>query len=267
MTTSLLPAALARCRRALLAVGLFSLIVNLLMLTVSLYMMQVFDRVLASRSTATLLWLTVVAVGAVALLGLLDALRTRVLARTGVWLEQRLGCHVLSRAVTAALGQHDYRTEALRDLGTLRAFLGSTTALSLFDAPWVPVYLAFAYLLHPLIGHIALAGALALLALALLNDRLTAPALGRANAAVVRAMRRAEACVRNPGAIDAMGLLPGIAGVGPRTRPRRWPSTRAPATARPWFWACRGSAGCWCRSRCSVPAPGWWSATTCPAAA
>jgi PrtD family type I secretion system ABC transporter len=199
-----------RCRQTFLSVGLFSLLINLLMLTVSIYMMQVFDRVLASGSGATLVYLTLIAVGAIALLAGLDAVRTRLLGRASLWLEHKLAPATFGRAVESALTDQPYRTEALRDLGTLRSALSGPAVLALVDAPWVPIYLAVIYLLHPLLGHIALAGALGLFSIALLNHAATQHLLHQANAASVTSLHRAEASVRNAEVVDAMGLLPGL---------------------------------------------------------
>jgi PrtD family type I secretion system ABC transporter len=206
--------ALARGRAALVAAGGFSLAVNLLMLTSALYMMQVFDRVLASGRIETLVYLTVLAAGALALLAVLDVLRGRVLARVAAWIERVVAPAALARSVEAALRRDEGRADALRDLAALRGFLGGSGVLALFDLPWVPVYLAVAYLLHPVLGHVALAGAAVLLSLAFVNDRLTRASLRDAEASARRALRMAEAGCRNAEAVDALGLLPGLT--------RRW---------------------------------------------
>jgi ABC-type protease/lipase transport system fused ATPase/permease subunit len=114
---------LKRCHPEMAAALVFSLTVNILMLTSSVYMMQVYDRVLASGSAATLGYLTLIAVGALLILALLDAVRARLLGRVGTWLEAILGPVVLRRGFDAALADESYRTEALRDLGTIRGFL------------------------------------------------------------------------------------------------------------------------------------------------
>lgn len=202
--------ALARGRGALVAAGGFSLAVNLLMLTSALYMMQVFDRVLASGRIETLVYLTVAAAGALALLAVLDVLRGRVLARVAAWVERVVAPAALARSVDAALRRDEGRVDALRDLAALRGFLGGPGVLALFDLPWVPVYLAVAYLLHPVLGHVALAGAAVLLSLAFANDRLTQASLRNAETSARRALRMAEAGYRNAEVVDALGLLPGL---------------------------------------------------------
>ncbi len=185
---------------------MFSLAVNLLMLTTSIYMMPIFDRVLGSGSLETLVYLTVVATGAIGFLSLLEVVRSRLLARISTWLEARLAPAALGRMIDQALARNGARAEAQSDLGQLRGFLGGPGVLALFDAPWVPVYLAVVYLLHPALGHVALAGAVVLFALALANDRLPG---GRSS--------------RRPGS---------------RGGPAGWPTRRRamPRRSMPWAW-------------------------------
>lgn len=204
---------LSRCRAPLVWATGFSLLINILMLASSLYMMQVYDRVLPSGSLPTLLFLSLITAGALALLSALDFLRARLLGTLGDWLERRLAPPVLDRMVEAALlGRRD-GTAMLKDLGTLHSVLGNGAAF-LFDVPWVPVYLALIYALHPVLGHLAVASALLLFALALVNDRVTRTCLRDATVASNRAVATAEAALRNAEVVDAMHLLPGLA--------RRW---------------------------------------------
>src|SRR5215217_2809496 len=142
--------ALRACRKQFIVVGLFSGMVNLLQLTTSIYMMQVFDRVLASRILDTLYYLSLIAIGATLVLALLEAVRGQVM--------QRVAPESFVRAIESTLRGRPYRMEALRDLAVCRGFLGSPGALSLYDVPWVPIYLAVIFMLHWVIGCIALAG-------------------------------------------------------------------------------------------------------------
>ncbi len=176
------------------------------MLTTSIYMMPIFDRVLGSGSLETLVYLTVVATGAIFFLSLLEVVRSRMLARISTWLEARLAPAALGRMIDQAVARDGARAEALSDLGQLRGFLGGPGVLALFDAPWVPVYLAVVYLLHPALGHVALAGAVVLFGLALANDRLTRRPFQLATAVTRRAGRVADAAPRNAEAVDAMGM-------------------------------------------------------------
>lgn len=204
-----LDAALARCRPALGSVAGYSLVINLLTLTSSLYMMQVFDRVLASRSVETLGYLTLIAVGALLLMGALDYLRTRILGALGDWIERRIGPVLLERIVDDALAGRNQQSEMIRDVAALRGALGGG-ALFLLDVPWVPIYLAAVYLLHPLLGHVAFAAAALLFILALANDWATRRPQREAGEAARSALAVAGAAARNAGTVEAMNLLPGL---------------------------------------------------------
>jgi PrtD family type I secretion system ABC transporter len=201
-------------RLAVLGVAIVSFFVNVLMLTVPLYMLQIFDRVLASRSEDTLIYLTIAAIGALAVLGGLDMLRGRVLARVSTWMEQQLSSDALSRAVGAMLDFRGFGSQPLRDITVVRQFIGSPGLLTLFDAPWVPIYILVIYLLHPILGLVALGGAVSLFALALVTELATRKPLSDANDQWARAMRKTDAAIRNAEVIEAMGLMPGIV--------RRW---------------------------------------------
>jgi PrtD family type I secretion system ABC transporter len=201
---------LARCREGLIAVGAFSIFINLLVLTVSLYMLQVYDRVLPGQSVETLIYLTLIAGGALAAMGALDLMRSRILVRLGTWIERSLSTAVLGRALENTLRGIRYRTEALRDLATLRSYLGGTAITALFDAPWMPIYIACIFLLHPLLGLLGIAGAAVLLSLALVNYVLTDGNTKRANAACTRAYQGAESAFRNAEVIDGMGMAPAL---------------------------------------------------------
>jgi PrtD family type I secretion system ABC transporter len=193
-------------------VAVFSLGVNLCMLTTPIYMMQLFDRVLSSRSTETLIALLIVAIAALAVLALLDILRTNVLIRVSTWLDRRLGGSLLGASVSRALADsRGGSAQVLRDLSTLRSFLSGSGVFPLMDAPWAPIFLAVMFLLHPLLGWLSLIGALILFAIAILNETVTRNILADANNAYARAMRRAEAAIRNADVINGMGMLPNIA--------------------------------------------------------
>ena len=185
------------------------------MLAVPLYMMQVYDRVLTTGSVDTLLALTAMVAAALVVFGLLEALRGRVLARAGAWLDRELGSPVLAGAVAAALrAGGGVSAQGLRDLATVRGCLGGPGVMPLFDAPWAPVFLGIVFLVHPVLGWIGLGGALALFGCAVLNDLATRKKLAEANGAAARALNAADAAIRNADAIAAMGMLPALA--------RRW---------------------------------------------
>ena len=207
--------ALAGCRPVWAGVAVFSACLNVLMLATPLYMMQVYDRVLTTGSVDTLLALTVMVGGALAVYGVLEAVRVRVLARAGAWLDRELGSPVLGGAVGAALrAGGGVSAQGLRDLAAVRGYLGGPAVMPLFDAPWAPVFLGVVFLVHPVLGWIGLGGALALFGCAVLNDFATRRKLSEANGSAARALNSADAAVRNADAIAAMGMLPALA--------RRW---------------------------------------------
>ncbi|UFN51093.1 type I secretion system permease/ATPase [Roseomonas sp. OT10] len=207
---TVLSRALAACRAQFVAVGVFSGVVNLLQLTVSLYMMQVFDRVLATRSMDTLFWLTLIAGAALLLLALLEGMRSTVMQRAAAWIENRVAPEAFMRALEAQLRNRPYRMEALRDLTMARNWLGSPGALSLYDVPWVPIYLGVIFLLHPVLGFIALGGAVVLFCLTLVSEATTSPLLKKANNSLLTTHRRAEVIARNAEVIDSMGMGPAV---------------------------------------------------------
>ncbi|WP_241749696.1 type I secretion system permease/ATPase [Teichococcus aerophilus] len=204
---SLLSRAIASCRKDFLAVGLFSGAVNLLQLTVSIYMMQVFDRVLATRSVDTLLFLTLIALGAIMLLAVLETVRSQVMQRVALWIEARVAPEGFKRALEAKLRGQPYCMEALRDLAVYRSWVSSSGALAVYDVPWIPIYLAAVFMLHPVLGFIATIGAGALFGLTLLNEISTSSLLRQASTVAQTTQRRADAIVRNAEVIDSMGMV------------------------------------------------------------
>ena len=192
--------------------ALFSLAINLLMLAAPLYMLQVFDRVISSRSEETLLALTVAATLALAAMALLDVIRSRLLAAAGMALDRQLGPRVLE-GVLGRVSSADF-APGLRDVNALRGFLGGSGVMALFDAPWLPVFLLIIFLFHPVLGAIALAGSVLMCLLAYLNERLARPPLERAQAEGRRAARYIDAGVRNAEVIGALGMRPALT--------RRW---------------------------------------------
>jgi len=204
--------ALAACRKQFLLVGVFSGVVNILQLTTSIYMMQVFDRVLATRVLDTLVYLSVIAIAAVMVLAILEAVRGQVMQRVASWVEHKVAPEGFVRAIESTLRGRPYRMEALRDLAICRGYLGSAGALSLYDVPWVAIYIAVIFLLHPIMGWIALGGALILFGLTLASEVSTSKLLREANTAAMASQRRADSISRNAEVIDSMGMLPSVIG-------------------------------------------------------
>lgn len=193
------------------AVAGFSLFINLLMLTAPLYMLQVFDRVIAGRSIDTLMYLTLVAALALMALGALEAVRNGVMVTLGTWLDRRLGGAALEASVAAGL-HRDPSVQGLRDLAVFRGFLTGPSVFPILDAPWTPIFVAIIFLLHPMLGWLALAGAVILFALAAINDLATRSILRRANEASIGAMRQAEAAARNADTVQSMGMMQALRG-------------------------------------------------------
>jgi PrtD family type I secretion system ABC transporter len=202
---------LRACSGAVGVIMLFSLAVNLLTLASPLYMMHVFDHVLSSRSGDTLVMLTLITTLAIAVLCLIDAIRSQVLVRVGNWLDDKLGPRVFAGALWTSLRSDPGRAaQSLRDLATVRGFITGPTVLPLLDAPWAPIFIAALFALHPMLGLIGTGGGIVLFGLAMLNEWLTKTPLRDANTAVARTHQRAEAALRNAEVIRAMGMSAGV---------------------------------------------------------
>jgi PrtD family type I secretion system ABC transporter len=202
-------------RRQGFTLAVFSLAANLLLLVSSIYMLQVFDRVLSSGSLDTLLWLTVAAVSATVTYGIVEFSRRRLLALAGEWLENRLSAPVIRAGVGARLTGS--RSEAgLSDVRDLRAFLGGDAILAFLDAPWMLIFIAVIWMMHPVLGWLALVGAVVLFALALVNDLLTRRRQQTAGAAQRRNQQAAQQYLEQAETVQALGML------GPLLR--RWQS-------------------------------------------
>ncbi|WP_441512577.1 type I secretion system permease/ATPase [Bosea sp. TAF32] len=212
--------ALASCRSAFLAVALFSALVNVLMLTGSLYMLQVYDRVLPSRSVPTLVALSLIVAALYILLGVFDWLRQRILSRVGVELDRQLGGPVLGAILGGQLRGAPGGSQLSRDLDSVRGFLSGLGPTTLFDLPWIPLYGALCFVLHAYLGWTLVAGAAILVVLALLTEVLSR----RPSADVARSSgERAaliEAARRNAEAVTALGMNGRIGRLFERTNDR-----------------------------------------------
>ena len=198
--------ALRNARKGFVLAGVFSAFLNLLMLTTPIYMLQVFDRVLTTGHSDTLIALTVIVAIALAVLGVLEAVRLLLLSRTATWINASLGPKVLSASLARSLGNQPGGGQGMRDLGSLQAFLGSTNLNPFFDAPWTPVFVFFIFLLHPWLGVLALVSAIMLFVIAVLNDRTSRPAMSAASTMQMTAMTQSDEAVRNAEVIQAMGM-------------------------------------------------------------
>lgn len=189
-------------------VAAFSVAINMLMLTSSIYLMQISDRVLSSGSLDTLTMLTIGAVGAMLVLAVFDFLRRAILTQLGVRLETSLGGPVLAASLERQATGANADIQGLRDLGTVRGFLAGPVMPLFFDLPLAPAYIAVVYLIHPQLGHITLAGAAFLVVFALINQAWTKKPLATASQHQLISLARAQAQSRNAEVVRAMAMLP-----------------------------------------------------------
>ncbi len=188
-------------------VAVFSVFVNVLMLTMPIYLFQISDRVLTSRSLDTLLMLSGLALGLLATMSLLDILRRQILGRLAASMEVILGGPILASIVMSAPTGEGGNVQSLRSLHQVRGFLASPTMLLLFDAPLSPFYFGVIFLIHPDLGAIVLVAGLILFAIAILNQTATSGPLGKAGSYASKADANAESLARNAQVINEMGML------------------------------------------------------------
>lgn len=206
-------AALTAYKRAFFNIGLFSAVINLLMLAPALYMLQVYDRVLASGNQMTLLMLTLMILGLFGLMGALEWVRSQVVIRLGTQMDMRLNQRVYDAAFEAQLRTGSpAAAQALNDLTSLRQFATGNALFAFFDAPWFPVYLFVIFMFSPWLGLLALGGAVLLILLAWVNQHVSQAPLKAASELSVQATQQASAHLRNAEAIEAMGMLDTLRG-------------------------------------------------------
>jgi ATP-binding cassette subfamily C protein len=194
------------------AIGFFLLglsgIINILALTGAFYMLQIYDRALTSHSVPTLVALSALAIGLYLFQGMFDVLRSQILVRLGARLDARLA--PLAHRVVIEMTRYGYSTaEALergRDVDTVRGFLASQAPLAFFDLPWMPLFLAFVYLLHPMLGLVTFAGAVVLISLTVVTELLTRRASSETHHAAVLRNTLADSHARNADILKAMGF-------------------------------------------------------------
>ena len=195
-------------RSAFVAVGAFSLCINVLMLAPSLYMLQVYDRVLSSRNETTLLMLSLILAGLYLLYAALEWVRSMVLVRVGVRLDLALDGRVFNAAFERNLRSGGGNAaQALGDLQVVRQFLTGNGLFAFFDAPWAPIYLLVITAFNPLLGLVALVGTLLLVALAWLTNRITHPPLAQAQRLAMQSSSQINNHLRNAEVIESMGML------------------------------------------------------------
>lgn len=199
---------LADARHNLMVVAVFSIVVNTLVLAVPIYLFQMSDRVLTSRSIDTLVMLSIIVMVAIGAHVLLDMMRRFILMRVAVDVESRLGGPVLAAAAKAAQTGSNREFQTLADLQQIRSFLTGPVILTMLDAPTAPIYLLAVYLIHPHLGYIVTVAAIVLFVIAYFNQQLTAAPFARSSAFSTRANLQSEAMSRNAQVINAMGMIP-----------------------------------------------------------
>lgn len=199
--------AILESRRAFIAAGVFSCVINILMLAGPLFMLQVYDRVLTSGSIPTLLALSIMTAIAYLIIGGLELIRSRVIIRMGMEIDQRIGTRIFESALSHSLKGSGQSNNALRELDQIRHFVSSPGPLAFFDAPWTPVYLLVIFLAHWVLGIAATIGALLLLAVAWLGETGSRTPQTEAGASAARAIELAETGQRNAEALTAMGMV------------------------------------------------------------
>ncbi len=193
--------------RAFRATGLYSLVINVLMLAGPLFMLQIYDRVLTSGSMPTLVALAAMTAGIYAIIGILELVRTRIIARIGVEVDSRLGDRIFQASLRRSLLGRGSSLQTLRELDSLRQFLAGPGPLTFFDAPWTPIYLFVIFMVHWTLGIAATVGSIMLVLIAWMSELGSRKPLQIAGKAAARSLELAETGQRNAEAVTAMGML------------------------------------------------------------
>jgi len=201
---------LRESRSYFVTAAVFSLGINLLYRAAPLYMLQVYDRVIASASEVTLVMLTIALLVAFLALAGLDAVRARVLTRASIRLDRLIAGRVMTAIIDRASAMGGARSQLLRDFDTFRQFITGTGIHAVFDLPWAPIYILVIFALHPILGAFALGSAVLLVLMALLNEIFVRPPLTESNEAASRNYGFTEMSLRNWEVVQAMGMMPGL---------------------------------------------------------
>jgi ATP-binding cassette subfamily C exporter for protease/lipase len=201
--------ALLGYKRVFRTIGIFSMLINLLMLVPSLYMLQVYDRVLPSRNGVTLAMLTLMMLGMYGLSSALEYVRSFIVIRIGAKLDMHLNARVYTAAFETNLKQQGVNAgQSLNDLTTIRQFVTGNALFAFFDAPWFPIYLIVIFAFDVWLGLFALLGSALLVVLAIVNERVSRRPLAEATTLSIRSTTLATSNLRNAEVIEAMGMLP-----------------------------------------------------------
>ncbi len=189
----------------------FSMFINLLALAYILYLRNLFDKVMDSRSMETLFFLTAAVVGLYVVSGILEVIRSKLLVRIGVQFDRIVATRVFARMIRSSVEPGSPRhTQGLKDVNSIRNFLGGTGIFALFDTPWVPVFLAVIFLFHPLLGIIACGGALLLFLLVVVQEITTSRMQALHSQSAMTTDQFLNSSMRNSQTVFAMGMFPAM---------------------------------------------------------
>lgn len=195
-------------KKVFIYIGIFSFIINLLMLTPSVYMLQVYDRVMMSRSNETLVMLTLIVVWLFLVMGLLEYVRSGLMIRLGSQMDAKLNKRLYAAMVNYAIAKPGQATaQPMSDLTNVRQFMTGNGLFAFFDAPWMPIYIGILFLFHPLFGWFAIVAALILIAVAFINERVTKTPLSEASSASIQSNQTISTQLRSVEVLHAMGML------------------------------------------------------------
>ncbi|WP_417595260.1 type I secretion system permease/ATPase [Oceanospirillum sp.] len=203
--------ALRASKKGFIAAGFFSFFINILMLTAPLYMLQVYDRVVAARSFDTLVYLTVIMVGMFTIMGLLEWIRSRILVRVGNQLDNALSPRIYTAMFEQGIRQPEKRNaQPLADLTAVRQFMTGNGLFAFFDAPWMPIYIGLLFIFHSAFGWFAICAGIILLIVAIINEKVTRKPITEAGSENIQAQNLANNNINNTEVLHAMGMLPNI---------------------------------------------------------
>ncbi|MDY0136413.1 MAG: type I secretion system permease/ATPase [Thiomicrospira sp.] len=199
--------ALANIKSAFISVGVFSLFINILMLVPPLYMLQLYDRVLTSRSEDTLVMLTLIVVVLFITMGVLEFIRSRILIRVGNRLDQELNENLFASMFKKSVNEPGQNSpQPLNDMTSIRQFMTGNGPFAFFDAPWLPIYIVILFMFHWSFGVFAIFAAIVLAALAVANEYATKKPLSEASSMNIQSTQYAGSCIKNAEVVAAMGM-------------------------------------------------------------
>lgn len=199
--------ALQLAKKAFFSAWFFSIFINLLMLVPAIYMLQLYDRVLTSRSESTLIMLTMIVVFLFITMGLLEFVRSRILVRIGAKIDNNLSDNLFASMFKRALGEPAHNTpQPVSDLSTIRQYLTGNGLFAFFDAPWLPIYIGILFVFHPYFGVFAMVAVMILLSITIANEYSTKKLLSEANSEGLVSSNYAGSCLKNAEVVSAMGM-------------------------------------------------------------